>query len=180
MDSQFSEPMFVPPERLEILLAYATRIGDSLAFSNRFGLYDEDDIRQEIYLLVMGAESQLDQSKLTGESSEYSFFYYFVKKRLLTLKRDKFRPANPKSARMSSKVSGALSLRDDHALTKDFHKLFEDYSDLVDLVDKSIPAVHRLSYLKLLEGYEIEYYEFRKIISIMQSIIKRNADDQEG
>jgi hypothetical protein len=184
MDSQFSMPTNSPvdPERLKVLLAYVTRIGDSLASSNRFGIYDEDDIRQEIYLLVMGAESQLDRSKLTGESSEYSFFYYFVKKRLLTLKRDKFRPANPKSAAMSSKINGAVSIREDHILLKDFYKLFEDYSDLIDLVDRAIPAAHRMSYLKLLEGHEIEYYELRKIISTMQSIIERNKDGgaQEG
>ena len=154
------------------LLDYVDRISNILGRSCKFGIYDEDDIGQEIFLLVHAGQKFYDPQK----GDEFSFYFHFVRNRLRTLKRDKyFNPAllDPEGMRKFNNP-GQLEENTKSYINKDLETV--DRADLLlDVVGTKIPANLRINYLKMLEGIELPYHEKTKLIGIVKNIVGANS-----
>ena len=154
-----------------LLLDHTQRIAAQLAKKHEFGIYDKDDITQEIYLLVRQAYPKFDEQK--GNIDQ--FLYHYVSRRLLTLKRDKKACPRSKNVETKMKINYPEELRPDSKLIDNVHDLLDEYSDFISLVDKKIPANLRLRYLQLLEGVSINSIDRSKVIESIKMIIKVNS-----
>lgn len=155
----------------EKLLEFTQQISKMLAHKNKFSIYDYDDISQEIYLLVNKASTKYDPAK----GDEFQFIYHFVVRRLITLKRDKQMAPKSKFAEAKMKVYNTTQLQENHRVIDNIHSIFEDYNDLISLIDKKIPANLRLNYLRMLEGVEMSFPEKNKVIESIKKIIEING-----
>lgn len=121
-------------------------------------------------MLVHKASAKYDETK----GDEFQFYYHFVSRRLITLKRDKQMAPKSRFAEAKMKVYGAAPLEEGHKTIDNIHEIFEEYSDLVDIIDKKIPATLRLNYLRMLEGIELTTAERNKIIESIRKIVEIN------
>lgn len=149
-----------------------------MARTSVFGIYDKDDIHQEIFLMVRDAQPKYDESK---SDDEFLFYLNYCRKRLKTLKRNN--NVNPKTKLSGQKmkiinaaqIDGEIDLA---AKTWDFGKI-DDSDYISEIVDKKIPANLRINYLRLKQGAEINYHEKLKLIQAIKDIVRINNDKQE-
>lgn len=88
-----------------IFLEGVRHVGEKLAHRLAFGHWDEDDIRQEIYLLCVDARDRFDPAKAHGPTFEdkvKNFLFIHCKNRIAHLYRDKFHRNDPPCDRCSS------------------------------------------------------------------------------
>lgn len=154
-----------------LLLEHTQKIAKQLSKRHEFGIYDKDDITQEIYLLVRQAYPKFDGSK--GNLDQ--FLYHYVSRRLLTLKRDKQACPRAKNSETKMKISYPEELRPDSKLIDNIHDFLDEYTDFINLVDKKIPANLRLRYLQLLEGVAISAVDRVKVMDSIRMIVKVNS-----
>ena len=158
------------------LLDYVEKIAQILGKKMKFGIYDEDDIRQEIFLLVYQGQTLYDSTK----GDEFSFFFHFVKNRLNTLKRDKY--YNPKVVG-NEDLKKMIFAQEVNENSKTYENSDIENIDMSDsmkvIVDGKIPANMRLNYLRLLDGVEINWHEKNRLIIAIKNIIRANEDKQK-
>jgi len=166
--------MKIPQERL---LQHSVKIAEILSKRFKFGIYDEEDIKQEVHILILQSADKYDPSK--GE--EFAFFYHYAKNRLITLKRDNF--CDPKLGERSKDVLKVRSPEEIKENSKSYinTELEEiDRADLLSsLVDSKIPANLRLNYLKMLEGMDVGWHERIKIHNTIKTILWINNEEEE-
>lgn len=153
----------------ERLLEYVDRIASVLAKNMKFGIYDEDDIKQEIFLLVHKAEPLYDPSK----GDEFMFYYHFVRNRLRTLRRDKYQNPTLTDKDLIVKFNNPIPLEEN---TKSYYNQGIEEVDKNDLlstfVNSKIPAALRIDYLKILEGIDIPYHDRVRVIKAVKNILE--------
>lgn len=152
------------------LLDYVERISQLLGKKFSFGIYDQDDIKQEIYLLVDKMKDKYDPAL----GKEYSFYYHCCYKRLCTLKRDKNINHGVRTIENKIKLMNAGEIKDDIIQKHDssLPVQLEEDEYLFELVDKKIHPSMRLNYLRLLDGAPINYHDRVKLIESIKTIIK--------
>jgi len=158
-------------------LSFTQQISNKLSKKLTFDIYEPDDIEQEIYLLILKAAPKYDPSK----GSEYDFYYNFVKRRLLTLQRDKGINAKTKCSDQKAKILGAGTIGPEnenyYESNADSQKL-EDEDYLESVVDKKIPARLRLCYLRMMAGAEVSYHSKTKVMESIRII--KDANKQKN
>lgn len=155
-------------ETQDLLLGHSQKIADLLKKSNKFGIYDEDDISQEIFLLVMRAYSSYDSSR----GDLFQFLYFYVRRRLLTLKRDKQCSPYSKYGPSKLKIQKAEPIREDSKTQEGPYQFIGDFIDFHHIIDKRIPAHLRATYLMALEGLTLSTFEYTKLIESLRQIMK--------
>lgn len=147
-------------------LEYVERIANSLAKKSEFDIYDKDDIQQEIFFLVMQAESRYDKNK----GDEYTFYFNYVKNRLSTLKRDKYGVNLYKM-----QIADAITLEGDvESLSQSPFLTYQN------VIDEKIQANMRADYLRFIEGVKIPHRNKMLLIEAIQEIIRiynKESDD---
>jgi len=142
----------------------------------KFGVYDEDDIHQEIFLLVLRGESSYDPSK----GDEFLFYLNFVKNRLITLKRDTFVNMTIKNPNLKMALNNASSIVESDKLYNNEDVETIDGLDLLTaVVDNKIPANMRINYLKLLDGTHIDWHDRLKLSKLIKNIIEVYDEKEE-
>jgi DNA-directed RNA polymerase specialized sigma subunit len=140
-----------------------------------FDIYDEEDIKQEIYILLREAEGKYDPKK----GDQFSFFYNFVKYRLKTFKRDNYINVVNKQSLDKLKIHRAKQVREDSASVDNLDAETLNESEYFDkVVDMKIPAKMRMDYLRLLEGVEIAYHNKCKLLDSIKIIVEANKQKQ--
>lgn len=131
----------------------------------RFDIYDEDDIKQEIYFLMLKAEEVCDLDK----GDEYTFYLNYCYKRLLILRRDKYSVNEQKKG-----IADACSL--DIDVEQTIAGYLEEYKDLIDA---QIAANVRADYLRFREGVKIPHRNKQIIIEHIKDIVGRAKRNEE-
>ena len=131
----------------------------------KFDIYEADDIEQEIYFLVIEAEGQFDQSK----GDEYTFYFNYVKNRLINLKRDKYSTNRHKMG-----IADACTLEGD--VIHDIDKFIEKYRMLID---KRVDCTVRADYLRYCEGVKIPHKRKWIVLNHIKEIIDRIHRNEE-
>lgn len=144
-------------------MSYIDRISAIIAKKSQFDIWDEDDIKQEIYFLMLKGETYFDPDK----GDEFTFYLNFVAKRLKTLKRDKYCTNKEKMG-----IADAVPLEID--VEEEFHDYLRVYKTLID--DK-IRADVRADYLRLKDGAKIPHRNKQIIIEHIKDIIGREETD---
>ena len=144
-----------------------------LARTSAFGIYDKDDIYQEIFLLVRDAQSRFDPLR---SDDEFLFYLNFCKKRLKTLKRNNNVNTKTKLFGQKIKINNAAQINEDtNAYSKqDEFSDFDDGEFVSEIVDKKIPANLRMAYLRLKQGADVNYHEKAKVIEAIKTIVQVN------
>lgn len=152
------------------LLNYVDKISQLLGKKFSFGIYDQDDIKQEIYILIDKIKDKYNPSL----GNEFSFYYHFCFKRLCTLKRDKNINHGVRTIENKIKLVNAGEIKDDIVQKRDtgITEQLEENEYLCELVDKKIHPSMRLNYLRLLDGAPINYHDRIKLIESIKTIIK--------
>ena len=156
------------PERL---LDYVGKISNILGRNSKFGIYDEDDIHQEIFILVNEGQKSYDPEK----GDEFSFYFHFVKNRLKTLKRDNYFNSTISDTEGMRKINNAQQITEDSKsyINTDLDAIDRDEL-LLEVVGSKIPANLRMNYLKMLEGVTLSYHERVRLINTVRNIIGVN------
>lgn len=160
----------------EKLLEHLDKISARLATNSTFDIFDQDDIRQEIYLLLIKAYEKYDSSR----GDEFSFLYNFVRYRLRTFKRDRFINGALKNSMDRLKIQRASSINEDSSITNtDPCEEIDKSEYFTKVVDSKIPAYLRMDYLRLLDGVEIQYHNKFKLMESIRVIVRANNDKQK-
>lgn len=153
----------------EKLLNYAHRISKDLAKNFQFDIYDSSDIEQEIYILCLAAHDVCDASLI---DDEYVFYFNFVRRRLISLKRDKYyNPRNPIQQESKKKLKGPKTeVRPEHkTVTED---QWDEWGEFLVLIDKKIPANYRADWLRLKEGLKLSWHVRDKLQKVLTNLVK--------
>jgi DNA-directed RNA polymerase specialized sigma24 family protein len=148
------------------LLRLTQYVANQLKSKFQFDIYDQDDIEQEIYFLILEAAKRFDEEKSTAEQ----FFYHFVRNRLITLKRDKY--FNENSAESKKLLYTATSL----SMEVESPACFSN-SNFLDIVDEKIVANLREDFLKLRDGVSIPHHSKQKVLAAMRVIAEAEEYD---
>lgn len=157
----------------QILLGHSQKIAELLAHSNKFGIYDEDDISQEIYLLVIKAYSKYDSTK----GDLFQFLYFYVRRRLITLKRDKQCSPYSKFGPDKLKIQKADPIREDARSVDGCYDFLEEFMDFQSVIDKKVPSHLRSLYLMALEGIDLTTFERNKLLESLRQILKNYGQE---
>lgn len=150
-----------------------------MARTSVFGIYDKDDIHQEIFLLVREAQQKFDESK---SDDEFLFYLNFCRKRLKTLKRNNNVNTKTKLFTQKMKIINAAQIDGEMDVEQKSFGFSEvdDSEYMGEIIDKKIPANLRMNYLRLKQGAEINYHEKLKLIQAIKDIVRINNDRQEA
>lgn len=173
----------------EITLKIIKEIGDILAPGWAFGCYTVEDIKQEISLECWKALPNYNPNK---GASLRTFLFGHARKRLITLKRNKFARPAPKSIspeemeawgqKYASKISlmeTAESVPDQHIDNDDFVEATQ-FKELCSLIDRELPVEYRLDYKHLLDGVRLPKHRRVKLLNILKSIVNVHTGEEEG
>lgn len=148
------------------LLSYIDNISAIIAKKAKFDIYDEDDIKQEIYFLILKAEQYFDPEK----GDEFTFYLNFAAKRLKTFKRDKYTVNSEKQG-----IADAAPLEDDIMQKMEF-ELEASLSKYSTAIDEKMPANYRADFLRFKDGAKIPHRNKQIIIECIKDIIRRERD----
>ncbi len=157
------------------LLKYLDKISNKLSINAKFDIFDADDIKQEIYLLLVQGYKIYDPER----GDEFSFLFNFVNCRLRSLKRDRFINPASKNSINRLKIQSASMVREDSSMGENLEIEEIDKKDYFSkVVDSKIPAQFRMDYLRLLDGVEISYNNKLKLMESINIIIRTNNGKQ--
>jgi hypothetical protein len=141
------------------LLNYIQKISDTFSKFCKFDIYDEDDIRQEIFFLINKAEPLYDENR----GDEYTFYSNFVVTRLKNVKRDRYLLNDDKK-----------NIADAKTLEEDIEEVLNSYlSKYIDEIDECIAANVRADYLRFKEGAKIPHRNKHIVIQHIKDIVGR-------
>lgn len=147
------------------MLEYLDRIAKRLGPKLKFDVWGEDDIRQEIYILMLAAQKEYDPKK--GEA--YRFYFNFVSARLKNFRRDNY-SSNP----YRKAIADAGSLEMD---------VIESQNNFIrahiDLIDERVDAKLRGDYLRWKEGVKLPHKRKNIIINHVKEIVGRIIKNEE-
>lgn len=178
------------PENFE---EYVGKIISLLANKSTFGIYDIDDISQEIYILCLDALDRYD-----GKRNLYNFLFTHTKNRLKNLKRNKyfrgecpcklcdFKPEgetghkNKKHCELyknwyannsrKSNIAQPIGFTEntDIADNNDSGQEEVDRRDFLELVEREIPLYLRETYLKMKSGVVVQNRDREKVLEFLK------------
>lgn len=182
----------------EQVLKVIEKIASSLSYRFRFGYYDQDDIKQEIFIMGLDALDRYD-----GRAPLENFLAVHIRNRLKSLKRDKYHRegyvcsyCNGKSTdcqhchRRMLKNSAKKYLVEPldicdisdesepnmwHNSDTSLEVIIQEY---VDLIDKYLNVSFRIDYLKMRAGAYVPKQRRIEVETEINRIIE--ANDEEG
>jgi len=147
------------------ILEYIDYISKALTKTHVFDIWGNDDIKQEIYILMLQAQKEFDEKK----GDEYTFYFNYIKNRLSNFRRDNYSINKYKMG-----ISDAISLEFDVLTPTD--TLVEKYKNMInDRVDSSM----RADYLRYTEGVKISHKRKVAIINHIKEIVGRIQKNEE-
>jgi DNA-directed RNA polymerase specialized sigma24 family protein len=159
------------------------KIADKLASKYTFGIYDEDDIKQEIFLIAASALDKFDEAKASLEN----FLFVHVNNRLKTLIRDNHftNGKNWIEDRKKNIINTVDIDKIDENSEKGCHFNLNEAAELdkktiFELIDKHLQSHLRADYLRLLHGNSIPTARKEKVITAISSILKDNGYAKEN
>lgn len=167
-----------------------TMVGNKLASQFTFGYYDEDDIRQEIFIIGLESLEGFDKDK----GCLYTFLLNNVKNRLINLKRDKsHRPNPPKKFDKEGNTYKKWKKRNDDKknicspMNVSTSRLDSSYDvDLIDkinhyecmdIINENLSVEYRGDFKRFMEGVSISKYKREKVIQVVTEILEGYIDD---
>jgi len=170
------------------VLAIIEKIAKTLAPGFIFGCYDKNDIEQEARLIAWTALPKFNAKK----GKLYNFLYTHTKRRLITLKRDKFHRNPPKNYDNDERrrtiwekrnidkknISQPLNLENNNSIEYISNCILElvSQSELFDIIDQNIDISLRADFRRLVEGVTVPKQRQKKLIESMKEIIKDYHD----
>ena len=149
----------------EKLLDYINRIANNLGPKLKFDIWDANDIKQEIFFMVVQAEPEFDPSK----GDEFTFYFSYVKNRLFNLKRDNY-----------SKNKFKMGIADARTIELDLIENIDNYiSNYKGLIESRVDASFRADYLRYCEGVKIPHKRKVAVMFHIKEIIDRANKNEE-
>lgn len=165
-------------EQLDII----QKISNKLAPKYVFGVYDEDDIRQEIFIIAAKALQNFDPKKATLEN----FLFVHISNRLKTLIRDNHYTSGKNwiEDRKKNIINTVHIDKIDENKEEACHLNIEQEENLdkkiiFELIDKHLPSYIRADYLRLLYGISIPTARKERVIGIIHTILEENGYGKE-
>lgn len=147
------------------ILSYQKKIAKSLSNKFKFDIWEAEDIKQEIYFLILQGEPEFDESR----GDEYTFYFNYVKKRLMNFKRDNYSTNKYKMG-----IADARPIELD--LIEDIDTYIAKYKKIInDRVDSSF----RADYLRYCEGVKLPHKRKVSILSHIKEIVDRANKNEE-
>lgn len=150
-------------EVLEIIERVSSRFGRF-----KFGIYDEDDIKQESVILCIDA---LDRYK-PGRPLE-NFLCVHVRNRLLTLMRDEGGTEGPKST-----LSNPIPIYNIDE-EKESSMMYEDLTlnniiieEMKEEINKRIPLDNRMDFIKMMNGQKVNKFKRTIIMELLEDLFE--------
>lgn len=147
------------------ILGYIENIAKRLGQTHRFDIYDQDDIKQEIYFLVVQAQEEFNEDR----GDEYTFYFNYVKNRLSNFRRDNYSHNVYKMG-----ISNAASLEGDVVQAVD--SFIESYRTIID---NRVDASFRADYLRYKEGVKLSHKRKIAVINHIKEIVERARKNEE-
>lgn len=147
------------------IFKFIKKISINLSKTFKFDIWEADDIEQEIYLLMVEAQKEFNPNK----GDEYTFYFNYIKNRLINFKRDNYSTNKYKMG-----ILDAKSL--DLDIVEDVDKFVGKYKDMIgDRVDSSF----RADYLRYCEGVKIPHKRKILVLNHMREIVERSIKNEE-
>lgn len=154
------------------------KISDKLAAKYTFGVYDEDDIKQEIFIIAAKALPNFDPEKASLEN----FLFVHISNRLKTLIRDNHYTSGKNwiEDRKKNIINTVCIDKIDDNSERSCHLNIDNETNLdkkiiFELIDANLPSYLRSDYLRLLHGNSIPTARKEKVIDAISSILKENG-----
>lgn len=189
-----SELVEVPTTETEFLKVLQ-KLTAKFAISYKFGMYDEEDIGQEIAHICLKALPEFD-----GKHSLYSFLLTRIEWRLNNLKRDEFYRATCPCILCDGKESGdtghsnrlycnqftewkernamKANISAPQSIPSNFDKFIDTKplddlcrEELIDLIDEKLPMNLRATYLKMKSGIRVCGVERAKVLDFLKTLV---------
>ncbi len=165
--------MNLTPEQLEIIQDIAKKI----AKKNVFPGYEEDDIKQEIFLIAVEALPRFDQTK----SAFRTFMYTHINNRLHNLRNRAYvnegSPSKDEKRKIVKPQSGDLI---EYTVLDDFFdKRVEeiDRAEIFDYIEKNLHSKFREDYLRIKEGVSVVANREARVFEAIRTILKTMDDE---
>ena len=147
------------------ILDFVDKISLNLAKTFKFDIWDSDDIKQEVYFLMIEAQKEFDASR----GDEYTFYFNYIKNRLMNFKRDKY-----STNKFKMGILDAKSL--DLDIVEDVDQFVSQYKDIIN---SRISPSFRADYLRYCEGVKMPHKRKILILQHMKEIIYRSLKNEE-
>lgn len=144
---------------------YIDRIAMNLSSKLKFDIWEADDIKQEIYFLMLEAVKEYDPKR----GDEYRFYFNFVKKRLINFKRD-----NYATNVFRKNIADACTLEGD--IIEEHDNFLKKYQDLID---NRIDVNFRADYLRYKEGVKLPHKRKVAVLEHIKEIVQRAQINEE-
>lgn len=147
------------------MLEYIQRIAKNLGPKFKFDIWEANDIRQEIYFLMIQAEPEFDEAK----GDEFTFYFNYIKNRLMNFKRD-----NYSTNRFKMGIADARSIELD--LVDNIDNYINKFKSIIhERVDASL----RADYLRYCEGVKLPHKRKVSILEHIKGIVDRARKNEE-
>jgi len=159
----------------EEILKIIEGIANTLAPKYVFPGYEVEDIRQEAFLLGLeGVENYNEKYKLP------SFLFTHIGNRLKTFKRDEYYRMEQGSAKDIQNKKRMI--KSPHGYSDEYFSIDppEDeiyYKDIIEKIDRGLPAENRSDFLRLLDGEKISRIRKDNLIDLIKEIVDINGLD---
>lgn len=162
------------PAKLETI----QRIAKKLSHKYTFGHYDAVDIEQEAIIIGLKSIKKYNES-LPLEN----FLYVSIRNGLINFRRDNYhrkactcgecKPCIRREQKKNILEPVSIDLINDVNETHTYVASEQyDIQDIQNLIDENLPAEYREDYLKMISGVKISSSVKKKIISIIEEIIR--------
>lgn len=147
------------------ILDFIKQISKNLSKKITFDIWESDDIEQEVYLLMLEAQKEFDPKR----GDEYTFYFNYIKNRLMNFKRDNYSTNKYKMG-----ILDAKSLELD--IIENVDKFAGQYKDIINTrIDPHL----RADYLRYCEGVKIPHKRKILVLTNMREIIERSIKNEE-
>ena len=147
------------------ILDFVKKISLNLSKTFKFDIWESDDIEQEVYLLMIEAQKEFDPNR----GDEYTFYFNYIKSRLMNFKRD-----NYSTNRYKMGILDAKSL--DLDVIENIDQFIGQYKEIIN---SRIDSSFRADYLRYCEGVKIPHKRKNLILNHMREIIQRSIKNEE-
>lgn len=146
-------------------MLYQKKIATSLSQKFKFGIWEADDIKQEIYFLILQAEPEFDEEK----GDEFTFYFNYVKNRLMNFKRDNYSTNKYK-----------MGIADARTIELDLIDNVDSYiSNYKRIINDRVDSSFRADYLRYCEGVKIPHKRKVAVMDHIKEIVDRANRNEE-
>jgi|JI9StandDraft_1071089.scaffolds.fasta_scaffold293025_2 hypothetical protein len=147
------------------ILQYQKKISKSLSNKFKFDIWEADDIKQEIYFLILQAEPEFDRAR----GDEYTFYFNYVRNRLMNFKRDNY-----------STNKFKMGIADARTIELDLIENIDNYiSKYKKIINDRVDSSFRADYLRYCEGVKLPHKRKVAILFHIEEIINRANKREE-